>query len=99
MCIRDSHLIVHTCEKPFKCCDCLTFYSTKTELSLHKKTHLPTELRLKFNCSKCPETFKTAKGLVGHNVLRHNEGKVSELSCTICEKVFGTKCDLKKHVK
>src|SRR5665811_973683 len=53
----------------------------------------------KFSCSKCPEKFKTQAGLIGHNVLCHNEGNISELSCKICDKVFGAKNNLKSHEK
>ena len=61
-----SHLSIHTSEKPYKFGDCLTFYTSKTELSSHKETHLQNEIRVKYPCSNCPLMFKTQRGLIGH---------------------------------
>ena len=77
------HLRVHTSEKSYKCDNCLTFYARKNDLSSHKEIHLPKELRFKFNCLKYPEKFKTQRGLGGHNVVRHNDGNISELSLSL----------------
>lgn len=87
------HLKTHEGIKDFECKVCLKVYSRRDCLKDHiRKTHL-TDIKL-FNCEICSYVGKTRNALWNHNRIH-----TLQFSCTDCEKKFGRKSSLARHMK
>ncbi|XP_060088343.1 zinc finger and BTB domain-containing protein 41 [Heteronotia binoei] len=106
----ESHTRVHTGEKPFECDICHQRYSTKSNLTVHRKKHNnEVEFHKKeHKCEYCNKLHATKKTLVKHVKRFHPENaqeffsikkKKSEgWKCDICSKSFTRRPHLEEHM-
>ncbi|KAM4722872.1 zinc finger and BTB domain-containing protein 41 [Rhinophrynus dorsalis] len=106
----ESHTRVHTGEKPFECDICQQRYSTKSNLTVHKKRHSSeTEIhRKKHKCPFCSKLHTNRKTLSKHVKRFHPENAQEFLAikrmknegwkCDICDKSFSRRPHLEEHM-
>ncbi|XP_069823619.1 zinc finger and BTB domain-containing protein 41 [Dendropsophus ebraccatus] len=106
----ESHTRVHTGEKPFECDICNMRYSTKSNLTVHRKRHnSETELpRKDHKCPFCSKLHASRKTLVKHVKRFHAENAQEFLTikriksdgwkCDICNKSFTRRPHLQEHM-
>uniref|UniRef100_A0A669DWF0 Zinc finger and BTB domain-containing protein 41 n=1 Tax=Oreochromis niloticus TaxID=8128 RepID=A0A669DWF0_ORENI len=106
----ESHTRVHTGEKPFQCDICLQRYSTKSNLTVHKKKHasdVPFQKK-EHKCPFCNKLHASKKTLAKH-VRRFHPDHIQEFltkrkrksegwKCAICFKTFTRKPHLEEHM-
>ncbi|KAK2860860.1 hypothetical protein Q7C36_005026 [Tachysurus vachellii] len=91
----ESHTRVHTREKPFQCDVCLQRYSTKSNLTVHKKKHTadaPVQ-RKDHKCPFCNKLHASRKTLSKH-VKRFHPDHMQEFLSMRKRKSEGWKCDI-----
>ncbi|NXB61269.1 ZBT41 protein, partial [Struthidea cinerea] len=105
----ESHTRVHTGEKPFECDICHQRYSTKSNLTVHRKKHSSdTDFHKKeHKCPYCNKLHASKKTLAKH-VKFHPENVQEFLSikktksegwkCDICKKSFTRRPHLEEHM-
>ncbi|XP_073449081.1 zinc finger and BTB domain-containing protein 41 [Aquarana catesbeiana] len=106
----ESHTRVHTGEKPFQCDICNLKYSTKSNLTVHRKRHnnetaIP---RKDHKCPFCSKLHASRKTLVKHVKRFHAENaqefiaikrlKSDGWKCDICNKSFTRRPHLEEHM-
>ncbi|KAM8930635.1 zinc finger and BTB domain-containing protein 41 [Pelodytes ibericus] len=106
----ESHTRVHTGEKPFECDICQQRYSTKSNLTVHKKRHNnETVIHSKeHKCPFCSKLHASRKTLVKHVRRFHPENAQEFLAikriksegwkCDICNKSFTRRPHLEEHM-
>ncbi|XP_069497622.1 zinc finger and BTB domain-containing protein 41 [Ambystoma mexicanum] len=106
----ESHTRVHTGEKPFECDLCHQRYSTKSNLTVHKKKHSnDTKLLIKeHKCLYCSKLHASRKTLAKHvkrfhpdgieEFLVHKKRRSEGWTCEICNKSFTRRPHLKEHM-
>lgn len=84
------HINVHLFGRRFKCDVCPKSYSTKNDLTTHKKTHTDP-----ITCDFCQKTFNTK-----HNAADHIAGNhlPKVLPCEMCKRPYATKTLLNRHM-
>ncbi|KAK7944831.1 hypothetical protein WMY93_000559 [Mugilogobius chulae] len=104
----ESHTRVHTGEKPFQCEICLQCYSTKSNLTVHKKKHDDDTFSSKkeHQCPVCNKLHASKKTLAKHirrfhpdHIQENKSKKRSEgWKCAICQKTFTRRPHLQEHM-
>ncbi|OCT85282.1 zinc finger and BTB domain-containing protein 41 [Xenopus laevis] len=107
----ESHTRVHTGEKPFECDICHQRYSTKSNLTVHRKRHNnETEIhrKKKHKCPFCNKPHASRKTLSKHVKRFHPENAQEFLSlkriksdgwkCDVCNKSFTRRPHLEEHM-
>lgn len=75
-----SHMAVHTGNKPFRCSICNTGFTQRSNLSSHMKRHRkPSQGHASFHCAKCNVHF-----VFKENFLRHMAMNCGESTSTVC---------------
>ncbi|CAK6442304.1 unnamed protein product [Pipistrellus nathusii] len=106
----ESHTRVHTGEKPFECDICHQRYSTKSNLTVHRRKHSNgTDFHQKeHKCPYCNKLHASKKTLAKHVKRFHPENaqefisikktKSESWKCEICKKYFTRKPHLEEHM-
>ncbi|XP_028919882.1 zinc finger and BTB domain-containing protein 41 [Ornithorhynchus anatinus] len=106
----ESHTRVHTGEKPFECDICHQRYSTKSNLTVHRKKHNNDKEfhKKEHKCPFCNKLHASKKTLAKHVQRFHPENVQEFLSikktksegwrCDICKKSFTRRPHLEEHM-
>ncbi|CAG0895915.1 unnamed protein product [Darwinula stevensoni] len=88
------HMLVHTEERPFACDQCSNAFRSSSELQIHRRTHLPGQLRYTYMCEVCGRQFTQKGNLDSHRRIHTGE---RPFKCDFCPKAFSQKGNLDEH--
>ena len=87
-----THMLLHTEEKPHVCDICETGFTRKDTLAKHMRTH--SGLR-PYECTQCSKKFKQKQSVDRHLRTHTNQ---RPYKCAACEETFTQEGDLKRHI-
>ena len=87
------HKLEHTGDRfPHKCSKCMKLFQFPSQLKRHERIHNG------YPCDLCNVTLEKWTQLVRHKALAHTEEKTTPtVTCEVCQKVFRSQANLKKH--
>ncbi|KAL3280611.1 hypothetical protein HHI36_003848 [Cryptolaemus montrouzieri] len=91
----EKHRADHKEETQFVCLSCGKTFRMQSALLLHARSHLPAELKNRYQCDQCPKRFGTKPNLMAHK--RIHSG-IRDYTCDQCGKSFFQKGNLDNHL-
>ena len=91
----NKHLPNHSTEKTIPCPHCDLKFRTKDQLHSHKTREHGHEMET-FKCEECDKVFSDTTNYHRHVRISHMKGK--PYSCTMCERDFGSRSELQRHM-
>nr|CAH7761206.1 unnamed protein product [Callosobruchus chinensis] len=85
----------HSDERPHTCATCGKKFRMQSALLVHVRSHLPADIKNRYQCDECPKKFGTKPNLMAHK--RIHSG-VRAFTCDQCGKGFIQKGNLDNHL-
>lgn len=92
---NDTHRAGHEDERPHGCVTCGKRFRMQSALIIHTRSHLPPDIKNKYQCEICPKKFGTKPNLMAH--MRIHAG-IRNYTCDQCGKSFVQKGNLENHL-
>ncbi|CAH0557502.1 unnamed protein product [Brassicogethes aeneus] len=92
---QEKHRSEHGDERPHVCSTCGKRFRMQSALIVHARSHLPAELKNRYQCDQCPKRFGTKPNLMAHK--RIHTG-IRDYTCDQCGKSFVQKGNLDNHL-
>lgn len=90
----ESHVGLHTVQRPFSCRLCGKYFTDTKGLKRHGRVHRNGRIHA---CQKCGKGFVYRFSLTKH--LQTVHGRIKPFVCQICNKGFFTKLDVESHIR
>ncbi|KAL3273275.1 hypothetical protein HHI36_014729 [Cryptolaemus montrouzieri] len=88
----NSHIAIHTKNKPYICSNCGKSFAIKSELTIHKKIHSD-----QYQCNICFKTFVVPSKLQRH-LRTHTNERPYQCPYEVCKKMFTDQSNLSEHI-